>query len=245
LQMKAGLLLVVGMAVASQEFEERIKNARLEYDLDGAREIVTEIGEVIPLDAGEEEQYMAARAILLLTELKRFDFEERYEELSRQERREIGREIDDIAKDGMDRIARMAESSERYRLEADFIALQIRSKYHATKFRKRMTEAADRALEMDPDNAHAYVSVCRPYLFAKPKQGGDVGKALELLNKAVDLDPTLEMASVFLAIAYDKMGEADRAEEILKQVVEYNPHSKIATERLDRIREGLEKAEDR
>jgi len=243
--MKSLLVFVLIGFGGIQEIEERMSKARREYDMEAAKAVVREAREEIPEDAPPAEQYVAARALLLLTELHRFEFEERYEEMSRKDRRELGKEIDEIAEEGIERAEKMGETSERYRLEADFYALKIRSKYHATKFRKEMTDAADLALEMDPTNPHAYVTVSKPYLFAKPRQGGDVDKAFELLSKALELDPSLEMAKVFLAVAYDKKGDSEKAEEVLKEVVDANPHSKMATTRLDSIRDGLEKAEER
>jgi tetratricopeptide (TPR) repeat protein len=163
---------------------------------------------------------------LLTAELCRTDFEVLNEEGGeKDQRRALGDKIDALAKEGMEAAAALGETSEAYRIRSDFYALMIRSKFQGKKYRNKLETSSAKALELDPKNPYAYVSVSRPYLFAGPHQGGDLKKAMELLNKAIDLKPDYEAALQLRAVGYEKLGEKVKSDEEWKKILEKNPNA--------------------
>lgn len=235
------LLFVVCAAISNpKDYEARLAKVRSDYDLEAAQALVSELRPLMPSGPSLEERYLFGRALLYAAELERMEFEETRDQVERSRKREMGRSIDALADEGLAQATAMGETSESYRLRSDFIALKIRTKYQGSKYHEEMEEAAAKALELDPKNANAYVSVCRPFLFAKPNQGGDVQKALDLLSKAVSLDPNLEIAQFFLAIAYQKMGDQAKADQILKDILARNPKCKLAMETFEKAQQAVE-----
>ena len=204
-----------------------------EYNLEAAEKLVSELRDNFPAEPTEADHSLIARGLLLVAELHRIRFEDIYEQATRAARRKLGQKIDAAAEEGLKHTEAMGETSEAYRLRSDLYGLMIRTKYQGTKFLNEMEEYAAKAVELDPKNARAYVSVAKPYLFAKENQGGDLAKAFELLQKAVELDPKLVVARLFLAVAYDKKGDTAHAEEMLKRILDENPYCKPALKALE------------
>jgi tetratricopeptide (TPR) repeat protein len=75
-----------------------------------------------------------------------------------------------------------------------------------------MSAAADRALELDPENPRAMVSAAKPLVFADAEHGGDLDAGIELLTEALEIEPELVSALVIRAMAYERLGEITQAE---------------------------------
>ncbi|MEM1141163.1 MAG: hypothetical protein AAGI88_01135 [Pseudomonadota bacterium] len=216
------LAFVVLAALASAD-EEQLARARFELDL--------QIAEPLLLDLNPEHDSMLfADASLLVAELKRGEYER--ETGDKQRRRALGKEIDRIARAGLKSLESVPESSEKYRIEADLNSTMIRTKFRGMKLQPKVEASIDRALELDPFNASAIVSAARRPLFAKPKQGGDLSKALSLLNSALDIDPDHVSALMLRSTAHAKLGEAESAERDWAAALSLNPNIKGARESL-------------
>ena len=163
-----------------------------------------------------------ADASLLVAELLRGQYEQLTED--RKARRAVGKEIDQVARAGLSALESIPESSERYRLKADLYSTMIRSRFRGMKYQPMVETALAQAVALDAENAAAWVSLARRPLFAKPSQGGDLTKALELLNTALQIDPDFVAALMFRGTAFGKMGAEEAAEADWSRAVALNPN---------------------
>ena len=129
----------------------------------------------------------------------------------------------------------LPESSEKYRRVADLRGTLIRSKFRAKKHRKKMEADADRAIELDPRNARAYVSKAKLFLFADGRHGGDVERALDLLQHAQELDGSLETAQLLYAHGLEASGRAEDALRRYREIFERNPSCRPARIAIDEL----------
>ena len=219
------------LCTAPANTEARLAEVRRQYDTVAAKALVTELRDALPEVATPAEHLRFARSLILLAELHRIDFEQLSDETDRAARRDMAKEIDAAAREGIEHAEALGEVSESYRLRCDFIALMTRTKFQGKKNLKKIVKASERALALDPANPHAYVSVAKPDLF---KGGGDLQKAHKLIEKALELDPSLETAKLLHAIALEKLGEKDRAEAAWKKILADNPHCAAARETMEK-----------
>ncbi|MEM6486288.1 MAG: hypothetical protein AAF662_15050 [Pseudomonadota bacterium] len=217
------LFLWVAFVTMLSADEEQLARARFELDLQLAEPLL------LRLDP-EHDSKLFADASLLAAELKRGEYERETED--KQRRRALGKEIDRIARAGLKALDSVPESSERYRIEADLNSTMIRTKFRGMKLQPKVEASIDKALELDPFNASAIVSAARRPLFAKPKHGGDLTKALSLLDSALDIEPEHLSALMLRSTAYAKLGDAERAERDWAVALSLNPNIKGARESL-------------
>ncbi len=218
-------MLAVSDAPAS--WQTRLDEVESQYNATLALEFIEQ--------ARQEDAAILPDALLVLAELYRIDFES-LEESQRSERRAIGSKIDALADEALGIVETLAETSHTQRLTADLLGVKIRSNYQAKKYRKRMERAAEKAIELDPNNAAAYVSAAKPYLFADEDHRGDVPHGMRLLEKALELDPHSEKAQLLLAYADELSGDSDRAEQRYASALEANPNCRPAREALLELR---------
>jgi tetratricopeptide (TPR) repeat protein len=231
------LLLVnlLGQTGALLELREALDAARAHYDVAAAEAIWETLRAPDPAKTGGDSTRLRAEAALLIAELHRIDWE-RLPESDIAERRPLGNQIDEAAQDGLDALANVAQDSDYYRLKADLLAVMIRSDFRAKKYRKEMEEAAAKAIELDPNNAKAYVSRAKPFVFARANEGGDPRKAIELLTRSLDVDPNLETARCLRGLAYKLAGEPERAREDWETALKRNPSCRPARDELQHLR---------
>jgi tetratricopeptide (TPR) repeat protein len=230
------LLLICVLAVAmakSNELDNQIAKAKFEFDRERAEALLPELEDALTADAPEEAVLRYADAALLVAELRRGDYEKG--ELEKKERRELGKDIDKVAKSAIKALEKLPDSSERYRLNADLLAVMIRSKFRGMKYQPKLEKALDKALELDENNANAWVSLARRPLFAKPSQGGDTSQALEYLEKALAANPNHVQALLFRGAAHYKLGDETSAQVDWDRALSLNPNTAGARERLLKI----------
>jgi cytochrome c-type biogenesis protein CcmH/NrfG len=228
------LLVFPAYAQTQTEWQERLREAERRYD-SGAMAAFIESLRDQPRD--EASNLVLAQAYLALAEIYRLEYDA-LDESELGARREVGQQVDDAADAGLAIVEELEESSEQQRIIADLLGTKIRSNYRAKRFRDTMEAASSRALELDPANAAAYASKAKPYLMASERHGGDIERAIELLEQAMKLNPELEKASLLLARAYEESGQPDRTEAILDDLLESNPQCRPAREVLERLRPG-------
>ncbi len=223
------VLMCASVSAASlEELRERTALVQREYDLPLAETLMGELQLYVKEDPGAESLITLARVALLVAELRRMDYETT--DVGPREKRLLGRTIDEAARIGIEALNEAPDISEKWRIEADLIGTMIRSKYKGSKYGPEMTKATEKALELDPENVNAIVTGSKRLLFAKPGQGGDVAAALEMLDRALNIDPGHERALVFRGIAHEKLGDDVLAEEDWRRALELNPHSRLAKE---------------
>ena len=233
--------LVTALAVASAvigadadsvgELERALEEASRRYDLDAAIAAQSDARTLLREDGSPARAELLVRASLAVAELLRIEFEE-WPEGGREGRRTTGQRIDVAANEGLTVLDSLPETSENERRRADLIATKIRSDFRAKKYRDDFDRAVARALELDPDNARAWVAKAKPFLFASPEHGGDIDEAVRLLSHALDLEPELETARLLRAEAYSRLGEDDAAAADWRAALEGNPHCTPARKRL-------------
>lgn len=201
------------------------------YDLQAARTVLDACA-VASSPAGDEAHgENLARVALLVAELERLDFED-LAASEKKLRREIGERIDAAADAGLQALDALPETSPRQRMRADLLATKIRSDFRAKKHIDEMKAAAARALELDPGNARAMVTLAKPFLFADDRRGRDLEEAVRMLSEALEVDPALESALLLRALAFEGQGNTEACRNDLKAALAANPDCRPAVRRL-------------
>lgn len=116
-----------------------------------------------------------------------------------------------------------AKSSDAFRLRGSLLGQVIAQggALAGMRFGGESANALDQAIALDPKSAAAYTDRAIGYLFTPAMFGGSHSKAIQLLQKAVSLDPKYDTAHIWLAQAYlmDKkpdsaLGEAEIAQRL-------------------------------
>jgi tetratricopeptide (TPR) repeat protein len=181
-------------------------------------------------EANEQAIIDFSSASLLVAELKRGEYEQA--SIARKAKRQLGREIDKVAGAALASLEQAADTSERYRLEADLLGTMIRSKFKGMKYQPRLEKALKTSLQLDESNANAWVSLAKRPLFALPTQGGDPQLALEHLNRALAVNPQHVQALLFRGTAHAKLGQLALAVQDWATASALNPNTADARDRL-------------
>jgi hypothetical protein len=91
------------------------------------------------------------------------------------------------------------------------------------KYGERSTAEADRAIELDPRNADAYITRGIIYLYTPENFGGSKEKAFEFFTKAVGLDSHLDTPHIWLAMFYLEAGKGNDALRESSEARKLNP----------------------
>jgi tetratricopeptide (TPR) repeat protein len=95
------------------------------------------------------------------------------------------------------------KSSEAHQLLGDLLGHLIPHVFGGgMRYGKRAADEMDKAIELDPKNADAYVSRAISYYYTPEAFGGGKDKAFELLRKAVDIDSQADTPHIWLAIFF-------------------------------------------
>ncbi len=93
------------------------------------------------------------------------------------------------------------------------------------------TREAEKAIELNPRNAEAYLTRAHNYFFTPSMFGGSKPKAVEMLKKAIEIDPASDAAGtahIFLAQAYLDLGQRDDARREIQEALRLNPERRLA-----------------
>jgi tetratricopeptide (TPR) repeat protein len=230
------LLAAAAFAFGGPPPGDRLESAARSWDLEAAESV--RVAARTAADTGDPAaRFLHARACLLTAELLRVRWEETPPS-AREARQQFGARIDVAAQEGLEELKDLPDSSERSRIEADLLATMIRSDFRARRLEARLRAAIDHALALDPDNPRALTSSAKPLLFADAKHGGDLRAAVERLDRALRLDPSLEAARLLRAVAYQRLGETARAEADWKEALRRNPACQPARRGMDELSRG-------
>lgn len=78
----------------------------------------------------------------------------------------------------------------------------------------------EKSIELEPNNPEFLDGMAMFYVELPKIMGGDVDKGIELLERAIELDPTLTILYLDLGYTYFKKNEFKKAEEVLRKVLE-------------------------
>ena len=232
-QLLAGTLLVGIATTSTDDLARSLSEARRTYDLEAAIELREVVGESLETSPSPNLLRLLADVCLLEAELRRIEFES-LEEAKRGERRALGALIDEAAGEGLAGLARLAAlteldlDSDSLRLQADLLGTLIRSKFRGKKYRRDMESAAQRALDLDPRNALALVSLAKPYVFHPGRNEDDLRIGLEFLVRALAIDSKLESARLLRGRALAEIGKVDEAIADWQSALDRNPDCRPA-----------------
>jgi tetratricopeptide (TPR) repeat protein len=91
------------------------------------------------------------------------------------------------------------------------------------RYGPRSTREDDKAIELDPKNANAYITRANAYFYTPETFGGNKQKAVELLKHAIEIDPTSDTAHISLAQDYLATGRRDDALREINEAKRLNP----------------------
>jgi cytochrome c-type biogenesis protein CcmH/NrfG len=219
------------------ELRSNIEKARSEYDAKYGESLIPTaqaLASANPSDVAA--QFALADLAVVIAEMIRMDYENN-DTMEMRDKRLLGRHADEIAEIGLATLRAMPDSSEKFRMMSDLYATMIRSKFQGKKYSDNMDNSARRALELDPSNANAYVTACKRMLFAKPKYGGDVGAALAMLGRAIELDPKNVRAHIFRGLAWEKLGDVDKAVKDWEEALAIDPKCAPGLDHIKRVKD--------
>jgi tetratricopeptide (TPR) repeat protein len=114
-------------------------------------------------------------------------------------------------------VALNPKSSEAHQLLGDLLNQLIPHVYGGgMRYGKRAEDEMDKAIELDPRNVNAYVSRAISYYYTPESFGGSKTKAIEMLKKAVEINPQDDSPHIWLAMFYL---DADRKKEALDEIL--------------------------
>ena len=113
-------------------------------------------------------------------------------------------------------IALDPNSSDAHRLEGQALAELIPHAFAGgPRYGPRSTKEIEKAMELDPKNANADAARGINYFLTPKAFGGNHQKAVEMFQKAIELDPASDTAHIWLAQVYLADGQqADALREI-------------------------------
>jgi tetratricopeptide (TPR) repeat protein len=115
-------------------------------------------------------------------------------------------------------------SSEAHRLTGDLLGELIPHTFMGgMRLGKRAARELDKAIELDPRNANAYIGRAIGYYFTPPAFGGSHEKAAELLKKAIEIDAANDTAHIWLAQVNLSEGRHDDAAREIAEALRINP----------------------
>lgn len=210
-------------ADAAQEWDARLQTAQTQYNLVLAQSLAADIRAAGDGTMTPGNRLLCAKCLLLVAELNRVQYERCPEEKTGQ-RRSLGGAIDDAAKEALALLAGQEEDTDVWRLRGDCYGVMIRTDYLAKKYRKQMNVAIAKALECNPENPHAQVSAARPFIFADARHGGDLEKAVGMLDKVLERHPDFEPALLLRGLAYKRGNKKEASTRDWRRAKALNPY---------------------
>lgn len=135
------------------------------------------------------------------------------------------------------------KSSEAHQLLADLLVQLIPNVFGGgMRYGKRSTEVADKAIELDPKNADAYVTRAISYLYTPEAFGGNKQKGFELLTRATEVAPLADTPRIWLAQYYLEVGKIDAALREINEARRFNPERRFAQYVYDQVTAASKKA---
>jgi tetratricopeptide (TPR) repeat protein len=115
-------------------------------------------------------------------------------------------------------------SSEAHRLQGDLLGELIPQVFAGgMRYGRRSTSEIEKAIELDPRNANAYIARAVSYFFTPAAFGGSRDKAVDMLKKAITLDPASDSAHIWLAQVYLAADQAADAKREINEAQRINP----------------------
>jgi superkiller protein 3 len=106
------------------------------------------------------------------------------------------------------------------------------------RYGKHAGSELEKAIQLDPKNANAYVGRAIGYFFTPSAFGGSKDKAAEMLNQAIQIDSKSDRAHIWLARVYLAQGKHDDAVKQIDEALRIDPNRAFAKWVQQQIEEG-------
>lgn len=140
----------------------------------------------------------------------------------------VGKWEDTAIADAQHAIALNDRSADAHALLSDLYGSKIHGMISGMHFGPKANAEIQRAFQLDPKCPQAFTVIGRKYLYSPSMFGGDIDKALDSFKRATAVDPRNDEAFVWLAIAYRKKGDPERARQALSEALRLNNRSVFA-----------------
>lgn len=122
------------------------------------------------------------------------------------------------------------KSADAHSLLADLYGRKISfgGAFAGPRFGPKIGDENKRAMALEDKNPRVWASLGRQYLMAPKMFGGDTGKAIESFQKSLEIDPSQDETWIWLAKAFQKEGENNKARDAMGHALQLNPDSKFA-----------------
>jgi tetratricopeptide (TPR) repeat protein len=143
-------------------------------------------------------------------------------------------------------VALNPQSSEAHQLLGDLLGQLIPHVFGGgMRYGKRSSDELDKALKLNPKNIDAHVSRAISYYYSPDTFGGSKTKAFELLNRAVEIDATVDSPHIWLAIFYLDGERKQEAAREIKLALQANPDRSFTKFVAGQINEAMKHDSDK
>ena len=148
-----------------------------------------------------------------------------------------GRAAEAGVKDAEKAVSLNGNSAEFYRILGTLCGqtIPVGGLVSALAYGKRAKEALDKAVQMDPKSARAFVAHGVGFYYLPTSFGGGPDNAIKDYKQAISLDPKNAEAYLWLGIAYAKQHQNAQAREALAKSLQLDPDRIWTKQELDKI----------
>jgi tetratricopeptide (TPR) repeat protein len=126
------------------------------------------------------------------------------------------------------------DSADYHRLLGTLCGQAVRDVISGMKYGKCALDEVNKAIQLDPTGARNYLSRGVGYYYLPPAFGGGLDKAIADFQKAIELDPKLAEAHLWLGVALRKANRNAEARKALERSLQLNPNRVWAKQQLDK-----------
>ncbi len=129
--------------------------------------------------------------------------------------------------------------SDAHRLLATFYGrmIAIKGGMMGAMYGSLNEDAIQRAIQLGPQNAQAHLELGISRVNMPPQFGGDIEVGIKSIEKAISLNPNLDMAYYYLGKAFLKKCNKGKAKEILQKGLKINPSNGFIRRELEKMRD--------
>jgi tetratricopeptide (TPR) repeat protein len=135
----------------------------------------------------------------------------------------------------------VAPFSEGFRMKSEIISqmCMVKGVGFIISQGPKVTPLAEKALELNPENGKAIILIASSKVYPPPIYGGNPEKGIELMQKANRM-PDIEKDDLFniysgLGVAYEKLGDDEKAAYWLEKALDIYPDNVYANEEYEKI----------
>jgi tetratricopeptide (TPR) repeat protein len=127
--------------------------------------------------------------------------------------------------------------SDSHRLLATFYGriIAIKGGMMGAMYGSQNEDEIQRALQLDNQNAQAHLELGIARVNTPPQFGGDIEVGMKAIEKALSINPNLDMGYYHLGRAFLKKGDKGKAKEVLQKGLRINPSNGFIKRELEKM----------